>query len=230
MYTFNGKLNWSKTVVNQTITIVFPAGFALNDPVCAFWQWSEDASGNKKVNANELGFINTVTTKTGKYQVLAAFSHYSLDVTFASDSSTITATMSNPEDEHSDVATLNRVYGNLVQFRSTVVFTGKINWSNPPLENEMITLVIPNGISNGSPVGLYQATSSVTNGINKTFRNVTTSTNGEVKGTFDDGKGYTYEVNVRSGGTDVDLLVTSSNQASTTNELKKVYGYQSSHS
>ncbi|KAG7096267.1 hypothetical protein E1B28_003715 [Marasmius oreades] len=65
MYIYNGKLNWYEYAVNETITVVFPAGFALNDPVCAFWQWTVDGAGNKKAMTTPLGFINTVDTSTG---------------------------------------------------------------------------------------------------------------------------------------------------------------------
>ena len=48
MFIYNGKFNWLNYASNETITFVFPAGFALNDPVSAFWQWTVDAQGNKK--------------------------------------------------------------------------------------------------------------------------------------------------------------------------------------
>lgn len=35
MYVFNGKLNWFEAASNECFTLVFPAGFALNDPVSA---------------------------------------------------------------------------------------------------------------------------------------------------------------------------------------------------
>ncbi len=38
MFIYNGKLNWLNYASNETIIIVFPAGFALNDPVSAYWQ------------------------------------------------------------------------------------------------------------------------------------------------------------------------------------------------
>ena len=49
MFIYNGKFNWLQPeATNETITIIFPAGFALNDPVSAYWQWSVDAEGHKK--------------------------------------------------------------------------------------------------------------------------------------------------------------------------------------
>ena len=48
MFIYNGKFNWLEYASNETITVVFPTGFALNDPVSAYWQWTVDAQGNKK--------------------------------------------------------------------------------------------------------------------------------------------------------------------------------------
>ncbi|KAM5542423.1 hypothetical protein V8D89_003882 [Ganoderma adspersum] len=48
---FNGKLNWFQYASNETITVVFPTGFALNDPVSAHWQWTADGNDSKKARA-----------------------------------------------------------------------------------------------------------------------------------------------------------------------------------
>lgn len=50
MFIYNGKFNWLPYAENETITVVAPAGFALKDPISAYWQWSVDAQGNKKEN------------------------------------------------------------------------------------------------------------------------------------------------------------------------------------
>ena len=43
MFIYNGKFDWDTVpAANETITFVFPAGFSLNDPVSAYWQWSKD--------------------------------------------------------------------------------------------------------------------------------------------------------------------------------------------
>ena len=59
MFIYNGKFNWAgKTAAsasNETITVVFPAGFALNDPVSAYWQWSTDAAVNKASASTSVG-------------------------------------------------------------------------------------------------------------------------------------------------------------------------------
>ena len=54
MLIYNGKLNWYDYAIDETITIVFPAGLALNDPVCAYWQWTKDGAGNKKTNSTQV--------------------------------------------------------------------------------------------------------------------------------------------------------------------------------
>ena len=54
MFIYNGKFNWLNYASNETITIVFPAGFSLNDPVSAFWQWSADAIVNEKASVSSV--------------------------------------------------------------------------------------------------------------------------------------------------------------------------------
>ncbi len=55
MYVFNGELNWFAAASNECFTLVFPAGFALNDPVSAHWQWSVDpCCGKDKVNTSRV--------------------------------------------------------------------------------------------------------------------------------------------------------------------------------
>ncbi|KAG7100238.1 hypothetical protein E1B28_002012 [Marasmius oreades] len=232
MLVYNGKLGTFATFAyNESITIVFPAGFALNDPVCAFWQWTQDAANrNKKINVNELGFISSVTTKNDEYKLTFTFDFYGFNVTVAGDASTIEVSLFNPANNQSAATKLERQYNNLVQFRSTAVFTGKLNWFKYA-ENEMLTLVIPRGVSNGAPVGLYHqwtvdasGVEKANNAVNSTFRDVKTDADGETKGTFGDGY-YTYKVTLRSNGKEVEIVMSNPSHAETKNELKKVYGY-----
>ena len=85
---------------------------------------------------------------------------------------------------------------------SISVYSGKLDFSNE-VENEHAALVIPFGISNGAPVGLYFQWSTQTGNhsekenhtINATFREVSTASEHQVKGTFDDGE-YKFEVTI----------------------------------
>ena len=57
MFIYNGKFNWSSgetTASNEMITMVFPVGFALNDPVSAYWQWSTDTLADKKTSVSSV--------------------------------------------------------------------------------------------------------------------------------------------------------------------------------
>ena len=60
MYVYNGKLDWYDYAKNECITLVFPAGFALKDPVCAYWQWTADAKGVEKSNTYQVSCSNTL--------------------------------------------------------------------------------------------------------------------------------------------------------------------------
>jgi hypothetical protein len=90
--------------------------------------------------------------------------------------------------------------------QSTIIHTGQLNWFKYAV-NEMVTLVIPRGVSNGAAVSLCYQWTIHSNGtekqsanVNATFRNVTTENN-ETKATFDNGY-YTYELTMpENGGT-----------------------------
>ncbi len=50
MFIYNGNLGNCQYGPNETITVVFPARFELEDPVSAYWQWSNDPKLNKKTS------------------------------------------------------------------------------------------------------------------------------------------------------------------------------------
>ncbi|KAG7096268.1 hypothetical protein E1B28_003716 [Marasmius oreades] len=140
--------------------------------------------------------------------------------------------MFNPKGDSSNATTLDRRYSDLVQHRSTAVFTGKLNWFTYA-ENEMVTLVIPRGVSNGAPVGLYykwtvnsKGVRKANHAVNSTFHDVTTRANGETVGTFGTSDGhYTYKVTVRSDGDAAELHMSNQTHDEATAELKKSYGF-----
>ena len=60
MFVYNGKFNWTSgetTASNEMITMVFPVGFTLNDPVSAYWQWSTDTQADKKTSVSSAGVV-----------------------------------------------------------------------------------------------------------------------------------------------------------------------------
>ncbi|KAK7447460.1 hypothetical protein VKT23_014169 [Stygiomarasmius scandens] len=222
MFIYNGKLNWFNYAVDECFTIVLPAGVALNDPVSAHWQWTVDASGNKKKNVSMTGTIGTVTTNN-EYRIGFAFNYYSFEAVVSNDFKTLTVTMRNPKGDHSDPMTLTKQYS---PKPSTTVLTGKLNWLTYA-DNEMVTLVIPCGVSNGAPVGLYFEWTVDANGNkkgnvteNSTFREVSTASSGDVTGVFGEGY-YTYKVTMASGGQEATLHMSNPGGSTTSSELKK---------
>ncbi|KAH6916876.1 hypothetical protein BKA70DRAFT_315572 [Coprinopsis sp. MPI-PUGE-AT-0042] len=228
MFIFSGKLDWYSYAVNENITIVVPAGFALNDPIYAYWQWTVDSGGNHKANTSQSGTIQAVTSTANKSQISFSFGYYSFDAIVASDYSTLVATMRNPKGDTSQPLTLIRQPGESDQSPSTVTYTGKLNWFNYAV-NEMIVLVIQAaGVSNGAPVGLYHQWTVHSDGtqkkncpVNATFRNVTVQSDG-IKGTFGDGY-YTYEVTVPNNGQDATIRMSNPNGNTTSSSLKQAH-------
>ncbi|KAI0677669.1 hypothetical protein C8Q78DRAFT_1066139 [Trametes maxima] len=203
MYVYNGKLGYYNYAKDECITVVFPAGFGLEDPVCAYWQWTEDAKGNRKANECQLGVINSVTKTARGYQFVFAFDYYFFEGGVSADLKTVLVTMREPRTySSSPQITLQLQLSDVCCVPSTEVFTGKLNFLDYAVD-EMITLVIPNGIANGEPVGMYwewtkdgQDRPKQNHCVNGTFRGVV-STGGETKGTFDDGY-YTYQAVILS--------------------------------
>ncbi|KAH6916865.1 hypothetical protein BKA70DRAFT_1485827 [Coprinopsis sp. MPI-PUGE-AT-0042] len=226
MLIFSGKLDWYPYASNENIVMVVPAGFALNDPICAYWQWTADKHGNQKVNINQSGVIKAITSTPDRYQISFSFDYYAFDAIVASDFSTLVATMRSPRGTAKKPITLNRQYGDSARVPSTVVCTGKLNWYSYAA-NEMVTLVIPAGVSNGAPVGLYYQWTIDVKGatkqnmsVNATFRDVAISPKNEVKGTFDDGY-YTFEATVLRGGQEATIRMSTHSGKNASFNLKQ---------
>jgi hypothetical protein len=158
-------------------------------------------------------------------QVGFSFGNLSFDAIVASDFSTLKVTVRNQDGQTSDPATLTRQYSDTNHTLSTIVLTGKLNWFQYAA-NEMITLVIPAGVSSGAPAGLYYQWTVDGKGVSKsslflntTFQSVTTQNN-EAKGTIDGGY-YTYEFTVPDHG-DATLRMSNPSGKFVTTSLKQV--------
>ncbi|KAI5828750.1 hypothetical protein K523DRAFT_373430 [Schizophyllum commune Tattone D] len=185
MYVYCGKITWLQQAENECITFVFPAGLALKDPVCAYWQWSDQA----KTNNHQYGNINTVTKFGVEYKISFALTDYLFDAEFTPDLQSMTIRMYTAAQTEPSVSTLRLYTTALSLVPSTKVYTGKFSWWIHAT-NEMMTLVLPNGISAGAPVGLYfQFTVNWKNlpktlyCVNSTFHTMQTSA-GQIKASF----------------------------------------------
>ncbi|KZV89252.1 hypothetical protein EXIGLDRAFT_618459 [Exidia glandulosa HHB12029] len=215
MFIYNGKLDWDALVQNECITVVFPAGFALQDPVCAYWQWTKDSDGNDKTNSNQFGAIISVTKTADEYKVGISFGAYFCDGVFAPDMNSITVTMRNTSaGATSATRTLQGRFSDECRVPTTQIFTGKLNWLSYAT-NEMFTLVVPGGVANGAPVGLYYQWTvngagnyKVNHSITTNFRTIT-PTQRATTGKFDDGY-YTFYVSVLSDGSSAKIHMSNS--------------------
>ncbi|KAL1680262.1 hypothetical protein EV122DRAFT_208258 [Schizophyllum commune] len=173
MHVYCGRLNWLSSVDNECITVVFPGGLGLQDPVCACWQWSMATTIDQRVNDCQVssfsarftglpsrewqyGLIKTVTKTSTQYIITFAGQDYLVDAEFSADLTSMTMKMYVADGlvEPSSVSTLQKQMSTPSLVPSTKVFTGKINWSRFAF-NEMVTLVVPNGVADGARVGLY---------------------------------------------------------------------------
>lgn len=211
MYIYVGKLNWLEYATNECVTIVFPAGFALKDPVCAYWQWTVSAAGGSQVNVTREAFISSVTNTNSEYRVRFQFEWYAFEGTVSTDFNSLSFTMSNPQGDTAPVSLLLQ-HGDAVRVPSTSVFTGKLNWFEYS-QNEMVTLVIPGDVAEGEIVVLSHQWTQDAAGNYKTNRTVNgtikavTESNGNLSAMFNDGY-YTYDFTVPKSSTTLELSMT----------------------
>ncbi|RYP59506.1 hypothetical protein DL769_008496 [Monosporascus sp. CRB-8-3] len=217
MYVYVGKLNWYEYAKDECITIVFPAGFAINDPVCAYWQWTVDGSGNKKTNTAQRGLITSVTKTAREYRVRFSFDYYAFEGLVTTDFNALSLTMSNPSGDQRSVS-LSLHDHNAVRIPTTSVFIGKLHWFEYS-ESEMVTLVIPGEVANGEPVILShqwtkdgKGNAKTNHTVSGTMTAVQHKSDGSVSAKFDDGY-YTYDFTVAKAGTNLLLdMANPSNQ------------------
>ncbi|PIL37633.1 hypothetical protein GSI_01327 [Ganoderma sinense ZZ0214-1] len=178
MFIYNGKFNWLHQASNDTITIVFPAGFALNDPVSAYWQWTDDAIVDKKASVSNSGVIHSHTvTADGYDRIHFSFGYYTFDVTVTADYKTLTMEMRG-QTNTSGPFDLAATHINPTNIPSTTVYTGSLEWFSYA-KGEMTTLVVPYGVTEGAFFGLYhqwtvdgQGVEKANAPVNGVFQNV----------------------------------------------------------
>ncbi|KAI5826804.1 hypothetical protein K523DRAFT_354837 [Schizophyllum commune Tattone D] len=151
MHVYLGRLNWLSSVDNECITVVFPGGLGLQDPVCAYWQWSMSTTIDQGVNDCQYGLIKTVTKTSTQYMITFAGQDYLVDAEFSANLTSMTMKMYVADGlvEPSSVSKLQKQMSTPSLVPSTKVFTGKINWSRFAI-NEMVTLVVPNGVADSA--------------------------------------------------------------------------------
>ncbi|EFX05793.1 tyrosinase [Grosmannia clavigera kw1407] len=215
MFLYVGKLNWNQDThqkaEDECITLVFPVGFALNDPVSAYWQWTVDAFGVEKRNTFQLGKI-TSGTKTINQYVHVPFEYFSFDAIVSADMKNLSLTMSNPAGAQQMVS-LSLQYRDAVPSPETLIFIGKLNWYHYSV-NEMVTLVIPGNVANGESVVLCRQWTVDAKG--KVKPNTITisqmsnvrpgSTDGSISATVSSGY-YTYDFTLVDGRTKLRLAM-----------------------
>lgn len=212
MYIYVGKLNWFGYAENECITIVFPAGFALKDPVCTRWQWTVDSNDNKKSNNTEGAFISSVTKTNSEYRLRIQFNYYAFEGTVSNNFKSLSLTMSNPQGETASFSLLLQL-GDAVRVPSVSVFTGKINWYQH-IENEMVTLIIVGDVDEDKRVFLSSQWTIDSGGnyktnytVNGKMTAVNLQSNGNWSARFSDGY-YTFDFTVDKANNNLVLSMT----------------------
>ncbi|KAM5542419.1 hypothetical protein V8D89_003878 [Ganoderma adspersum] len=206
MFIFNSKLNWFQYASNKTITVVSPAGFALNDPVSAYWQWTVNTLVNKKASSANSGVIHSITTAANKYcRMHFTFGYYSFQATVTADYKTLNLTMRNPGGNTSEPFDLLTMHINPTAARSAVVYMSMLDYYSYA-KSEMATLVVPYGVTTGAFFGLYHQWTVDSGGSEKTnhavdgvFEDVWYGADGSITASFNDGY-YSYNFTFNGKG------------------------------
>ncbi|KAE9391220.1 hypothetical protein BT96DRAFT_1061792 [Gymnopus androsaceus JB14] len=196
MYVYVGKLDWFDYAKNECITVVTPAGFTLQEPVCVYWQWTVDGSGHEKANVVQEGAFKSVVKTASEYRIGFQFDYYSFEGSVSGNFGTLSLIMSNPQGDTAPIS-LSLKYSDSMRAPSALVFTGKLNWFEYAT-NEMVTLIIPDTVRDNEPVVLsYQWTkdnAGISNNnytVRSKLQAVSTQSNGNFCAQFDDGH-YTF--------------------------------------
>ncbi|KAL1680261.1 hypothetical protein EV122DRAFT_276439 [Schizophyllum commune] len=195
MYVFNGKIDFEKAV-NESITFVFPIALALKDPVCVYWQWSD----RWKENNTQYGTIHEVTKTDTQYSIYFMCSYFEFEADFTPDFKSMTVKMyADPETPSTTTVRRSLSYPSLVP--TTKVYTGKSDY-HEDVTNEMITLVVPDGIYDGAPIGLYFQHTVDTQENPRTHYSISSTvhtvekTEGQIKASFLDSENHPFDVEI----------------------------------
>ncbi|KAI0035572.1 hypothetical protein K488DRAFT_42986 [Vararia minispora EC-137] len=233
MLIYCGKLNYHSYAENECVTIVFPAGFSLNDPVCAHWQWTKDA-GELTLYIFQSGIVTGTSKAEDGIRIVLSFGFYFLDCHIRSDLRQLAATLGavNGADNNSSVtSTLDLQHREPGEVPTTRVYAGKLNWIERGVQyakNEMVTLVLPSGtIANDATVGLYyqwtfdgRHNPKENHLVTSKLRDVTAGAGGMILGTFDDGF-YTFTATLSSNMRTANLhMSTESGSDTATSDLE----------
>ncbi|KAM5542451.1 hypothetical protein V8D89_003910 [Ganoderma adspersum] len=154
-FIYSGKLTFD-SAPSEMITVIFPKGFELSDPVIAFWSRSNDPKlDNKKTNVANYGFICTVAKASdgSTRRIRFSFDLYSFDGIVAADFQTLSLTMNDWMGSYLPFD-LIATHVNVKNVPSGAVYTGSLTW-RPHAKEEMVTIVVPYGVTKDAFFGLY---------------------------------------------------------------------------
>nr|RBQ93684.1 hypothetical protein FVER53263_01691 [Fusarium verticillioides] len=155
MFIYQGKLNWNKYAVDETITLVLPKGAVrANEPAYLFTQWTVDDHQGEKDKFYQTRIIKNVkqlpNTTDVSFKLPGTF--YNYDVTTEENYSKIKVTMSGRDG--TKTITLDRVWqpvGEVDPNAALRIWAGSINLGDKAV-NEQAIFVLPEDFKDGKPV------------------------------------------------------------------------------
>ena len=175
MYIFYGKLNWSYYVKAEPLVLLFPGDLGYYDPVCAYWQWTVNGNGNKKVNNWQETFITSITKEhDGSLRLGFDFDNiYLYTVTVAEDANTVKLTMRDKDGMISEPQILRQSFWGPEKIPSCSVYVGKFE-DRYYAHNEMLTVVVPKDFDSGSHVCAYFQWTKDAHGVKSSINHIVT--------------------------------------------------------
>lgn len=154
MFIYAGKLQWMNYSKHELFVVVLPDGpVRVGDIVYFYSQWAVDSKGVKKGNFFGRLIVEKVSkADNGDDTFQTTHGYYLWEFQSSHAYQALTVHMSNPGGVKSAM-TLDRTYQPNGQTSSDPgrIWTGKLNWPQVA-ENELIVLIVPEGLGAGKPV------------------------------------------------------------------------------
>jgi hypothetical protein len=158
MYVYRGRLDWLNHAENETLTIIFPGTFDLQQPVYAIWQWTTDTKGGAKTPCLCEGVINRVSETTDANKRTIRFheaQYYTFDGHVSlPDQNTLTVTMHKEHGKIKSRAIVLHLSYSSPDPASCRIYIGKLNYAKNAVDETMLVLV-PNALEVDQPVCIY---------------------------------------------------------------------------
>lgn len=104
---WTGSLCWPQLATDEPLVVIVPEGFGPGKPVLAIWQWTVDASKQRKVNCIRTGSQEDVALSGSGAVGFRLAADYSMTCTWDEKTEKLSVCMQGPDNHSQDVGPLD---------------------------------------------------------------------------------------------------------------------------